>query len=177
MQDQNSEPMVLKLISGGQTGVDRAALDVAIELKIRHGGWCPAGRRAEDGIIPRIYQLQETDSRNYAVRTRLNVRDSQGTLILCEGLPTGGTKLTVQFAQQMRKPLLILPLSQDCHGPEVEEWLREHTISVLNVAGPRETTAPGAYARTRTILVRLLADFALTDLAKSCNEHRHDKNT
>ena len=84
--------MIARVVSGGQRGVDRAALDVAIELSIPHGGWCPAGRRAEDGRIPDHFQLQETPSRDYPQRTRWNVRDSDGTLILTRGEPTGARK-------------------------------------------------------------------------------------
>lgn len=87
-----------KIISGGQTGVDRAGLDVAIALGIPHGGWCPKGRKAEDGTIPAIYQIQETPKTNYKQRTGWNVRDSDGTLILTLGEPTGGTAATIKLA-------------------------------------------------------------------------------
>ena len=89
---------IKKVISGGQSGVDRAALDVAIELGIPHGGWCPAGRRSEDGTIAPIYQLQETNSRNYAKRTEKNVLDSCGTLILYRHAISGGTALTQRLS-------------------------------------------------------------------------------
>lgn len=136
-----------KLISGGQTGVDRAALDTALSLGIPCGGWCPAGRRAEDGIIGYRYPLSETESREYAVRTRWNVRDSDGTLILSDGPPTGGTALTARTAQEFRKPLCIVNLSEDpvSQVKLVRRWLDEQNIRVLNVAGPRASTSPALY--------------------------------
>src|SRR5437868_5122145 len=104
-------PVVRKIVSGGQTGVDRAALDVAIALRIPHGGWCPAGRRAEDGAIPKRYRMRETASREYRVRTTRNVEDADATLILCEGPPVGGTALTTRVAAERRKPVLIVDLA------------------------------------------------------------------
>ncbi|HSR12366.1 MAG TPA: putative molybdenum carrier protein, partial [Thermodesulfobacteriota bacterium] len=98
--------MVKKIISGGQTGVDRAALDVALELGIPAGGWCPKGRRAEDGRIPDYYPLQEASSPEYPVRTQLNVEDSDGTLILYRNSPAGGTALTIRLAKRLKKPHL-----------------------------------------------------------------------
>ena len=92
--------MLSRIISGGQTGVDRAALDAALEYNFPCGGWCPKGRLAEDGIISQKYPLKETESSEYEVRTKLNVRGSDGTLILTWGKPTGGTTLTVEFAKQ-----------------------------------------------------------------------------
>src|SRR5437660_8982603 len=100
--------MFTKLISGGQTGVDRAALDVAIELGLPCGGWCPKGRRAEDGRIPGRYPLKETPSWVYPQRTEWNIRDSDGTLVLTLSRATGGTALTIHLAKSMRKPVLII---------------------------------------------------------------------
>src|SRR2546429_554237 len=97
-----------KIISGGQTGVDRAALDVALELGLPCGGWCPRGRRAEDGPIDSRYPLRETNALAYPVRTRWNVRDSDGTLILTRGRPDRGTALTRDLAERMGKPLLTV---------------------------------------------------------------------
>lgn len=96
------------LISGGQTGVDRAALDFAMAMKIPCSGWCPAGRRAEDGPIADCYPLLEASSELYQQRTRLNVRDSDATLIIADGSPSNGTRLTVEYCQKMRKPFHIL---------------------------------------------------------------------
>jgi hypothetical protein len=98
---------ITKIISGGQTGVDRAALDVAIELELPCGGWCPRGRLAEDGTVPDRYPLQETRSAEYAERTERNVIDSDGTLIIATRPLTGGTALTVELAHRRDKPLLL----------------------------------------------------------------------
>src|SRR5947209_13063019 len=99
--------MVAKIVSGGQTGVDRAALDVALELGLPCGGWCPRGRRAEDGPLPARYPLTETSWEGYPQRTRWNVRDSDGTLILTRGQPDRGTALTIKLAQRLGKPYRI----------------------------------------------------------------------
>src|SRR5438309_6802555 len=96
-----------KIISGGQSGVDRAALDVALELGISCGGWCPKGRRAEDGVIPEQYPVRENASTSYPPRTEMNVRDSDGTLILTNGRPDRGTALTVNLAKRYEKPCLV----------------------------------------------------------------------
>ena len=92
----------LRVISGGQTGVDRAALDAAFELALECGGWVPAGRRAEDGPVDARYPLRETAAGDYETRTRLNVRDSDATLILTRGRPSGGTALTVPGPMRSR---------------------------------------------------------------------------
>ena len=99
-----------QVVSGGQTGVDRAGLDAAIFHNIPHGGWCPEGRRAEDGRIPDDYCLKETESRNYTVRTKQNVIDSDGTLILFEDSLSRGTGLTAKFARQNTRPLYSLDI-------------------------------------------------------------------
>ncbi|NQV27901.1 MAG: molybdenum cofactor carrier [Rhodopirellula sp.] len=134
-----------RLISGGQTGVDRAALDVALEFGIPCGGWCPRGRRAEDGRIPARFPLKECSSRNYAVRTRLNVEESDGTLILSRGKLTGGTALTESLARQLGKPWLVIDLVAEFDAQPVEEWIAENRIRILNVAGPRESQQIGIF--------------------------------
>ena len=134
--------MVLqKIITGGQTGVDRAALDVCLALKIPCGGWCPRGRLAEDGPIDLRYPLLETPLADTAQRTEWNVRDGDGTLILSWGLPSGGTALTVNFAKQGKKPHLILDLSQKPSTDEAFRWLEGHAIRVLNVGALLEYPA------------------------------------
>jgi len=104
--------MVKKIISGGQTGADRAALDVAIKLGIPHGGWIPKGRLAENGMIPAEYKLQEMPTDSYAARTEQNVIDSDGTLIVSHGKLTGGSELTLEFAIQHKKKLLHIDLNE-----------------------------------------------------------------
>lgn len=149
-------PRPAKIVSGGQTGVDRAALDAAIALGIPHGGWCPKGRLAEDGIIPAQYELVETDSPDYAQRTEQNVLDSDATLILCRGEPTGGTELTRRLAQRHRKPLLVVDLRKPLDRTTVRRWLTTHARSTLNVAGPRESQSPGIHAEATSLLQSLL---------------------
>ena len=149
----------LRVVSGGQTGVDRAALDVAIALDIPHGGWCPRGRLAEDGRIPDRYQLQETDSADYAVRTEWNVRDSDATLILTCGELSGGTKLTAVLALRYSRPLTVVNLTETTLPTSVLCWLLRHDIRTINVAGPREKTCPGIYELARTFLFPLLRDW------------------
>src|SRR5512135_124388 len=104
--------MVARIVSGGQTGVDRAALDAARQLGLECGGWCPRGRRAEDGKVASGYPLRETPSEDYAQRTEWNVRDSDATLVLTHGRPAGGTALTIAVARRLGKPLLVLDLDE-----------------------------------------------------------------
>jgi len=151
------EREIEKIISGGQTGVDRAALDVALELGIPCGGWCPKGRRAEDGRIPDLYPLQEASSPDYPLRTRMNVEDSDGTLVLTSGPPRGGTALTLKLARKLRKPFLPVDLDRDPDPSVLRPWLREHRILILNVAGPREGEASGIYEQASAFLRRALA--------------------
>lgn len=146
-----------KIVSGGQTGVDRAALDVALELGLEAGGWVPRGRPAEDGVIPDRYPMEECASGAYAERTRLNVRDSDATLVLTWGAPEGGTALTIGIAEEMERPLLVVDL-EDAPAPAMgRAWLAELAPGVLNVAGPRESSAPGIYECAADYLRQLLA--------------------
>lgn len=148
---------IKKIISGGQTGVDRAALDVALELGIPCGGWCPQGRRAEDGVIPSRYPLQEASSPQYPLRTELNVQDADGTLIITWSTPMGGTALTIKLAQKHHKPYLLVDLAQEPNVGLVREWLRQNRIQVLNVAGPRESEVPGIYIQAALFLRNLFS--------------------
>jgi len=145
-----------KIISGGQTGVDRGALDAAIVLGISHGGWCPRGRLAEDAQIPSRYQLRESFSSEYSVRTEQNVVDSHATLILCRGRLSGGTELTFHLAEQHGKPCLVIDLDDPPEPEEVHHWLQTHQVEILNVAGPRESQSPGISARAREFLYSVL---------------------
>jgi hypothetical protein len=144
----------LKIISGGQTGADRAALDVALQLGIPAGGWCPAGRRAEDGPIPARYPLIETKSPIHSVRTRRNVREADGTLVFNLGVLDGGTLLTVNYAASRGKPCLLVQLDDPGHPDvaAVRAWLAAHRIRVLNVAGQRESKRAGVYEGVRGVL-------------------------
>jgi hypothetical protein len=145
-----------RIVSGGQTGVDRAALDAALAAGVAVGGWCPRGRLAEDGAIPERYPLRETASADPAQRTEWNVRDSDGTLILHRGPLAGGTALTADLARRAGRPLLLLDLDAPPPVVEVQAWLRERGIRVLNVAGPRASEAPGIGAMAAGLMCRLL---------------------
>ena len=134
-----------KIISGGQTGVDRAALDIAIELGIDHGGWCPAGRLSEDGTIPTRYQLTEHASSAYADRTRQNVLDSDGTIVLYHRRLQGGSSLTARFAREWSKPLLLIRLDKPPLHSIVDSWFDENFILTVNVAGPRASSSATIY--------------------------------
>ncbi len=146
------------IVSGGQTGADRGALDFAIKHGYTHGGWAPHGREAEDGKIPMKYQLIELDHGGYRQRTRCNVEDSDGTLIINLGELDGGTLATQVFALRLNKPHLIVQLD---HGVTAEvmasviEWVQQHDIKTLNVAGPRESKRPGIYSLTCELLVNV----------------------
>ncbi len=147
----------LKIISGGQTGADRAALDFAIEHKIRHGGWCPANRRAEDGRLAAKYRLKPTPSSYPAQRTRWNVRDSDATVIFSlKKRLGGGTRLTEELARRYKKPVLKIVAPGRNGGRLLAEFIREHNVRVLNVAGPRESGQNGVYEFTRRMLEKCL---------------------
>lgn len=148
---------VMTIVTGGQTGVDRAALDAAIAANYSVGGACPAGRRAEDGPIPSRYPLRELASDSYETRTLQNVQDADGTLVLNVGPLEDGTAQTVMMARSRGKPLLVLQLEEDIDVELVCGWLREHNIRILNVAGPRESKRPGVYERAQRFMAKLLA--------------------
>jgi len=139
------------LVSGGQTGADRAALDWAIAQGLPHGGWCPRGRKTEDGVLPDCYLLQETPGANYLQRTEWNVRDSDATLVftLDEGLD-GGSKRTAAFAERLGKPWLHV--RPGVHPKYVARFLARHGVRILNVAGKRESSAPGIGELVRQVL-------------------------
>jgi hypothetical protein len=147
---------VARIVSGGQTGVDRGALDAAIALQIEHGGWCPRGRLAEDGIIPAVYLLQETEASEYAVRTERNVIDSDGTLVLYKERLQRGTLLTYRLAQKHQRPVMRVRLDRSVDIESIQKWLRAHFIRVLNVAGPRDSTHPGIAQEAAQLLKRIL---------------------
>lgn len=145
-----------RIVSGGQTGVDRAALDVAMQLGLEHGGWCPAGRRAEDGEIPARYRLRETPEAEYHFRTERNIQDSDATLILTRGPMRGGTELTYRLTHKHGRPCLVVDLRRPPAAEVLRRWLANQHVAVLNVAGPRESQAPGIAAQAKAWLAQVL---------------------
>ena len=147
---------VVKIVSGGQTGVDRAALDVAMELGIERGGWCPAGRWAEDGPIDARYPLAETPSSDPAQRTEWNARDSDATLALTGAGPSTGTELALETARRLGRPVYLWAAASPADAGHFRRWLRVHRVRTLNVAGPRESESPGIHAAAAGLLRELL---------------------
>ena len=147
-----------KIVSGGQTGVDRAALEWALENGVPHGGWCPKGRLAEDGVIPLRFQLQESDSEDYAIRTRRNVQEADGTAIFSANeTMSGGTAQTAEFARELGKPLLHLvsAAKPDEAAGQLRAFIKKHGIGVLNVAGPRASQEPQTGEFVKAVLSKL----------------------
>jgi hypothetical protein len=151
--------MPKKIISGGQTGVDRAALDVCMERNFPCSGWCPKGRLAEDGVINREYPLTETNEAEYSFRTIKNVIDSDGTIIISPENLSGGTQFTYQTAIERQKPVLAIHPTNQINSSlfsEVKDWLRTNKIEILNIAGPRESEWPEGYKITHEIVSGIL---------------------
>lgn len=147
------------IISGGQTGVDRAALDAAIDCGIEHGGWCPKGRIAEDGQIGSRYCLKETEKSDYETRTETNVTASDGTLIICRHEPNVGTLLTILLCARHGKPVLWIRPKQYTTKTDLKKtlsWIRKYKISTLNCAGPRLTKDKDIYNITYDFLCKLI---------------------
>ena len=139
----------LRIISGGQTGADRGALDAALQHGVPCGGWCPAGRLAEDGVIPEYLPVAELAGGSYADRTRRNVRDADGTAVFFCATLAGGSLLTRHCAESEAKPLLLIDAGT-CSSVDaavaISDFVRRHDIQVLNVAGPRTSEWPEAEA-------------------------------
>lgn len=150
----------MRIVSGGQTGADRGALDAALELGLETGGWVPRGRLAEDGVIPDRYpNLREAESGAPAVRTELNVRDADATLIVSHGALIGGTALTEKLAVQLGRPLLHLDLDrlpEPNASTALRDWLSERRPDTLNVAGARRSEDPKIHDAVRRLLVMAL---------------------
>ena len=145
----------MRIVSGGQTGVDRAALDEAMTLGLAVGGWCPRGRLAEDGVIPDRYPLREMPQAGYAARTKKNVEDSDGTLIVYYDYATGGTALTIKYAIVARRPFLLIDAAEmpvERAAERLARFIGDYDIEVLNVAGPRASGEPRAYATVRRLI-------------------------
>ena len=155
--------MKIKIVSGGQTGVDRAALDAAISAGLPYGGFIPKGRLSEDGTVPLKYQMTETESLEYAFRTKQNVIHSDATLILSYLPMSGGTQLTNEFCHRYRKEHLFVDLAAPNleNQKKIVEWTKKIKPSVLNIAGPRESKYPGIYDNTQKLLERVF--FELDD--------------
>lgn len=152
--------MLKKIISGSQTGVNRAALDVALEKGIPCGGWCPKGRLAEDGVLHKKYPLEESKSSDDRIATEMNIGESDGTLILTWGRPTGGTALSQIVAKRRSKPLLVVDIKETYDdakaAKEILKWIDNTNIEVLNIAGPRESRCQGIYKDSRSIIEKLI---------------------
>ncbi len=149
----------IRIVSGGQTGVDRGALDAALAAGADCGGWCPAGRRAEDGRIPPEYPLEETRESDYVVRTRRNAEDSDATLIIHSGELEGGTALTVNICRDLGRPHLVVNAGAESMAEAADRlrsFNREHGVRILNVAGPRASKWPEAAGTARDLLGRIL---------------------
>lgn len=149
-----------KIISGGQTGADRAALDAALDAGFPCGGWCPEGRKAEDGSIPARYPLKVLPGAGYRKRTVQNLKDADGTAIFHVGNIAGGTKLTLEKCIELQRPHVLIDCGQVSIARAAEilgSFIEVHRIRVLNVAGPRESGAPGIYTAVFSVMKDLLA--------------------
>lgn len=147
--------MLKKIVSGGQTGADRGALDAALARGFPCGGYCPAGRRAEDGSIPDRYPLEEMAVRNYQARTRRNVEISDATLIVSTEPLSGGTRLTADHAAKTGRPWIVVDPETSATVPtrdRLHEWIEDHGVEVLNVAGPRASSEPDTQAASERIV-------------------------
>lgn len=154
------DAVALEIISGGQTGVDRAALDAARAAGAPCSGWCPRGRRAEDGPIPACYPLTETASAGYRARTRANVALADATLVVAFGEPSGGTALTIAYCRDLGRPCLVLDAERTpvaAVASRARAFVRAHDVVTLNVAGPRASSEPRAYDYARALVAALLA--------------------
>ncbi len=138
--------------------MDRAALDFALENQIDCLGWCPKGRKAEDGVIPHSYPLTETESSSYENRTIKNVEESQGLLVFVDGEPDKGTILAIDHAERQNKPIYIIHLSMNVEDQEtgILDLLEDQEVTVVNIVGPCESNSPGIYQKTKKFLEELL---------------------
>lgn len=165
--------MLKKIISGGQTGADRAALDLAIKFNIPHGGWIPLGRKTEAGPLPMHYSLTEMKTSDYPKRTRQNIIDSHGTVIISRGALSGGSKLTLTFSKVVDKPNCYLDLFRQDHfeaAMVLQSFILENQIEVLNVAGPRASSDPNIYHDVKSILESVVYLFFLESCADKKNQ-------
>jgi len=160
----------VKIISGGQTGIDRAALDVALKRGIDCGGWCPAGRLDELGRTPDRYPVKELAGGGFTERTLQNVKESDGTVIIYAGKLSGGTKQTVQFSIEQQRPHLLIDaskISAEEAANLIADFARKHRIDVLNVAGPRQSEWPDGYAYAFRALDRFVKSIMSKSISRS----------
>lgn len=161
---------MITIYSGGQTGVDRAVLDAILDYKnpdqfcVR--GWCPKGRRAEDGQISNKYPLTETESEDYSQRTEWNIRDSQAILILLMSTRDKGTDYAVNKGKEMKKHVKEVDISTDKNLAELFSWIVENKIERLNISGPREGNCPGIYNHTYQFVLEFVRYFSTC--SKTC---------
>ncbi|MBW1821972.1 MAG: putative molybdenum carrier protein, partial [Deltaproteobacteria bacterium] len=170
--------MIKKIISGGQTGADQAAIDVAINMGIPYGGRLPKGRKTEKGPLPDKYLLQELPDSSYSKRTKKNVVGSDGTLIISHGKLTGGSELTRIIAEKNDRPCLHIDLNKIIvfkAAEQIKSWIETHKIEVLNIAGPRESNDPKIYKAARDVLETVLhldiIDSSMSDPFSTFNSH------
>lgn len=171
---------VKKIISGAQTGADRAALDFAIEYEIPCGGWVPAGRKAEDGIIPDRYTVWEMEAGGYQERTEKNVVEADGTLILSHGELNGGSLLTREFAEKHHKPWLHIDFNQILAfdaAIDVNDWISEYDVEILNIAGPRASKDPEIYQGVFKVLETVFYVSIISDAMPDFGSHSHELRT
>lgn len=148
-----------RIVSGGQTGADRAALDASLKIGFPCGGWCPANRQADDGLLPLKYPLTEIPSGGYRQRTIRNVKESDGTALLFFGNPIGGTELTLKTCIRLNKPHLLIDASIISYSEATNvllKFIKEKSIGVLNIAGPSERRNPGTYLYVYEVIQSML---------------------
>jgi hypothetical protein len=170
--------MIEKIISGGQTGVDQAALDAAIKLGITYGGWIPKGRKTENGPLPEKYEMQVMSSANYSQRTEQNVIDSDGTLIISRGSLTDGSEFTRKMAMKHNRPWLHIDISEHAKfnaATNIVSWISENGIRILNVAGPRASKDPEIYLNALNIIESAYYLAMIEETASSSYAHEMRK--
>ena len=158
--DQVTSRRGVKIVSGGQTGVDQGALAAALDLQTACGGWCPAGRISEDGTIPAIYPVKELAGADYVERTLRNVQDSEGTAIIFNGELQGGTRLTQTYCEEVSKPRVLVngaAVSETQAIAAILDFVADHQIHILNVAGPRASKWSGGHRYAQTVIAAVLA--------------------
>ncbi|MDL1981898.1 MAG: putative molybdenum carrier protein [Deltaproteobacteria bacterium] len=170
--------MIKKIISGGQTGADRGAIDAAIKYSYPYGGWIPKGRLTENGPLPDEYELKEMPTKNYPNRTEKNVLASDGTVIITHGKLTGGSALTKKLAKKHKRPYLHINLNKTpafLASSEINAWINKNNIEVLNVAGSRASKDPQIYEDTKYIIQGVIL-LQLVNARAGANITDFDKN-